>query len=150
MKILSSIAVLGACVLAAPALAQFDGLHNPGFEIIGSPPVAGGPQGWRGFNFARLRQLKDGLGPALVRTGTNSIELPSGSGPTNNFAAFTTDVFDADTLLSYNPAVTFPGEDVTVSGWYAIPADQPLTGPTPASSSSSGARTRPSSPRSRR
>jgi hypothetical protein len=127
MKLLTGFALLiGAGALCAPSLAQ-NLVYNPSFEIVGSPPSADGPRGWRGFNFARHRYLKDGLGPILVRTGEYSIELASGEGPTNNFGAFTTDVFNADDLTTFNPPIEFPGEDVTVSGWYAIPADQPLT-----------------------
>ncbi len=123
--ILSAVA---AMALAAPALAQTNLLYNPGFEIVGAPPSATGPQGWRGFNFSRYRTMDDGLGPILVRTGIASIELASGTGPTNDFGGYTTDVFNPDTLMYFNPPIEFPGGDVTVSGWYAIPTDQPLTG----------------------
>jgi hypothetical protein len=128
MKKTLSLALLGLGALAAPALAQIDELYNGSFEIVGSPPSASGPRGWRAFNAARLRAVDDGLGPALVRTGERSVELPSSELPTNDFAGYTTDVFDAVNLVFFNPAIEFPGEDHTVTGWYAIPEDQPLTG----------------------
>jgi hypothetical protein len=129
MTNLVKVAALGAlAALGAPALAQIDGLYNGSFEIIGGPPSANGPRGWRSFNFSRGRAIDDGLGPVLVRTGTHSIELASGNAPTNDFGGFTTDVFDAVNLVYFNPSIEFPGGDVTVSGWYAIPADQPLSG----------------------
>jgi hypothetical protein len=128
MKTHWMVGVLGVAALAAPGLAQIDGLYNGSFEIIGSPPFADGPRGWRGFNFSRLRAMDDGLGEVLIRTGEHSIELASGEGATNDFGGFTTDVFNPSDLTYFNPAIMFPGGDVTVSGWYAIPADQPLTG----------------------
>jgi hypothetical protein len=126
-KYAGMVMVLGVTALGAPAMAQ-NLIYNPGFEIVGGPPSPDGPRGWRGFNFSRLRSLEDGLGPVLVRSGTNSVELASGEGPTNTFGGFTTDVFNPDDLTFFNPPIQFPGEDVTVTGWYAIPADQPLTG----------------------
>ncbi|MBC7772631.1 MAG: hypothetical protein H7210_09075, partial [Pyrinomonadaceae bacterium] len=89
MRMSCLLAAVVICAGAVPALGQIDGLHNGGFEIVGGPPSPTGPQGWRGFNFARLRTIDDGLGPVLVHSGVNSIELASGSGPTNNFCAFT-------------------------------------------------------------
>jgi hypothetical protein len=127
MRIGHLLAVAIVCSASVPALGQMAELYNGGFEITGTPGNSGA-RGWNKFNFARLRNIDDGLGPVLVHSGTNSIELASGTGPTNNFAGFTTDVFDPDTLLFFNPAVSFPGGDVTVTGWYAIPTDQPLTG----------------------
>lgn len=126
MRIGYLLAVAVVCSASVPALAQVDGVYNGGFEILGSPGNLGA-RGWNKFNFTRLRQIDDGLGPILVHSGTNSIELASGTGPTNNFGGATTDVFDSGTFLFFNPAITFPGGDTTVTGWYAIPTDQPLT-----------------------
>jgi len=127
MRITSVLAVGVVCWASVPVMAQVDGLYNGGFEIAGSPGNSGA-RGWNKFNFTRVRQVGDGLGPILVHSGSSSVELASGSGSTNTFGGLTTDVFDSDTFLFFNPAVTFPGSDVVVSGWYAIPGDQPLAG----------------------
>jgi hypothetical protein len=59
-----------------------------------------------------------------VHSGTHSIELASGS----DFVGFTTNVFNPNTLHYYDPTYVYPGGPVTVTGYYAIPADQPITG----------------------
>jgi hypothetical protein len=77
------------------------------------------------------RRVDDGQGPILVRTGEASIELASG----NNFAGWSTDIFDDCLGRTNNPRLVYDvssgdmvGPDVTVSGWYAIPANQFLMG----------------------
>ncbi len=92
------------------------------------------PLGWTNFTNAgeNYRRIGDNQGPILVRTGQACIELASG----NNFAGFTTDAIDPNTLDYNNPPVNFietssgglAGGDCVVRGWYAIPADQPLVG----------------------
>ncbi|GMV25786.1 MAG: hypothetical protein AMXMBFR58_18170 [Phycisphaerae bacterium] len=123
-----TIAVLLAS-LATPAMAQQP--YNGSFEDY--DPFLWLPVGWGNFTNAgeNYRRIGDGAGPILVRTGEASIELASG----NNFAGFTTDVIDPNTGDYNNPSVEFietgvglAGGDCVVSGWYAIPADQPLVG----------------------
>lgn len=112
-----------AAGVAASAAAQLNTLHNGSFEVI-DPGNPGLPEGWGKFNTARYRRVGDGLGPLLVRTGDASIELPGGV----DFAGFTTNVFDPNTFELYDPPYVFGGGKVTVRGWYAIPADQPIAG----------------------
>lgn len=117
-----SVASLTLAALATPALAQ-NLIFNPSFE---QPGGTSGALGWNSFNSARLRTVGDGLTPAVTpRTGNACIELV-GNGATD-FSAFTTDVFDAVNADWYNPDLAVPSGDVTVSGWYMIPADRPLT-----------------------
>lgn len=117
-----SVAALGIAALAAPALAQ-NLIYNPSFEEAGPPS---GARGWAAFNSARYRTVGDGLTPSVTpRTGNACIELV-GDGATD-FCGFTTDVFDAVNLISYNPDLVAPSGDVTVSGWYMIPVDRPIT-----------------------
>jgi hypothetical protein len=98
-------------------------VHNGGFETP-NPANPSLPEGWAAFNTARYRTIGDGLGPILVRTGNASIELASGS----DFVGFTTNVFNPATLRYFDPVYVYQGGSATVSGYYAIPADQPLTG----------------------
>ncbi len=118
----STLAIVGAItVIAAGANAQ-NLIGNPGFEDAGGPS---GAAGWGTFNTARLRTVGDGLLPAaLVRTGNASFEIV-GDGATD-FAGFTTNIFDAVNLQFADPEISSPGGDVTVTGWYNIPADRPL------------------------
>ncbi len=116
--------------LAAPAMAQLP--YNGSFEDYDAFLFQ--PIGWKDFTNAGelYRRIGDGQGPILVRTGEASIELASG----NNFAGFTTDAIDPNTGDYNNPPLEFietpagglAGGDVVISGWYAIPADQPLIG----------------------
>ena len=127
MKLSTSFLAIAASLLAfqSSALAQTTRLYNGSFE--NEDPFFGGPEGWKNFtNPGELwRKVGDGDGPILVRTGEASIELRSG----NNFAGWTSDT-GVDCLgVNNNPLVSWDGgSDVTVTGWYAIPADQPLTG----------------------
>lgn len=114
-------ATLGLAALATPTLGQ-NLIYNPSFEELNVL----GPVGWRAFNSARYRTTTDGLTPAVTpRTGDVCIELV-GDGSTD-FSAFTTDVFDPIEADFYNPDLEVPSGDVTVTGWYMIPADRPLT-----------------------
>ncbi len=123
-------AALACLALAGAAQGQSNQLYNGGFEE--EDTFFGGPVGWKDFTNPgeRYRRIGDGLGPILVRTGDASIELASG----NNFAGFTSDQFVDCLGRNNNPPLVFDtsggvlsGPDVTVTGWYAIPADQPLT-----------------------
>jgi len=114
--------LIALLVSAAGATAQ-NLVYNPSFEIPNAANPAL-PEGWGAFNTARYRTVGDGLGPILVRTGNSSIELASGA----DFVGFTTNVFNPATLVYFDPPYTYHGGTATVSGYYAIPADQPLTG----------------------
>ncbi len=113
--------VIAACCLAlAPTASAQNLVFNGSFETNDGAT----PEGWGFFNTARLRTIGDGLSPAaLVRTGTASIEFPSGT----DFSGATTNVFNPNTLAFYDPAYTWQGGDVTVTGWYNIPSATPLT-----------------------
>jgi hypothetical protein len=115
--------MVAALIAASGASAQPNLVHNSNFETpdLGDPSR---PEGWGPFNTARYRAVGDGLGPILVHSGTHSIELRSGA----DFVGYTTDVFNPSTLTYYNPPYVYQGGPVTVSGYYAIPADQPLAG----------------------
>jgi hypothetical protein len=121
-------------------------LMNTGFEsvsIFGATYFVG----WDTFNGARRRTVGDGLTPALASahcgtavaelgpaappipdTATNFIGVSSnlridpldGSSPKNNFG-YTFDPQLGPTDLEYGP-------DLTLSGWFMIPADDPLVG----------------------
>jgi hypothetical protein len=115
--------VITALIAAAGASAQPNLVFNGDFET--PDPVEPQPEGWRPFNSARYRMIGDGLGPILVRSGVRSVELASG---TSAFVGYTTDVFNPSTLGYYNPPYVYFGGPATVTGYYAIPADQPLSG----------------------
>lgn len=114
------LALAACCITIAPAALAQNLVHNPSFETI----VGGQPEGWSFFNTARLRTVGDGLSPAAqVRTGSASIEFPSGT----DFSGCTTNVFNPSTLEFFDPPYVWQGGDVTVRGWYYIPSDMPLT-----------------------
>jgi len=120
--------ILAACSLALvqPAAANDDAqlLYNASFEDP-NPSNMDLPDGWGVFNTARYRYDGDGISPAApYRTGTACIEFPSGT----DFSGFTTDVFNPSTLTFFNPDYVWQGGDVTITGWYYIPADSPLDG----------------------
>src|SRR5262245_47885604 len=110
-------------LISAGAAAQPNLVHNGGFE---TPDLVdpSKPEGWGPFNSARYRKIGDGLGPILVHSGERCIELASGA----DFVGYTTDVFNPSTLGYYNPPYVYQGGPATVSGYYAIPAEQPLVG----------------------
>jgi hypothetical protein len=130
LKLIVPAALAAASVLAiAPARAQHMGLFNPGFEIV-DPSNAAAPQGWHPFSTTARRRTADDMlsPPALIRSGTASIEVgTSGSG---GFTGFTTNILDTNTFLYYDPIFTWMGGDLTVSGYYAIPASDPIVGDT--------------------
>jgi hypothetical protein len=118
-----------ACVAAATA--QTPPLQNGGFEVV-EPAIPSLPKCWAAFNAARYRDNGDGLTPAATaRTGTRFIELPTGSGGTISFNGFTTDQLQ-DPTDSFsprcNPQYLFGAgnPDITLSGWFMIPASEPL------------------------
>ncbi len=113
------LALAACCLTFAPAALAQNLVFNSSFETNDG----GTPEGWSFFNTAQLRTLGDGGTPAAVaRTGTASIEFPSGT----DFSGCTTNVFNPNTLEFYDPAYTWQGGDVTVTGWYYIPSDMPL------------------------
>lgn len=122
MKLARSFAAIAILAITGQAQAQFavNEVYNPGFETIdpGNPEV---PEGWKKFNVAQYRRIGDGLGPILVRNGEASIELPGQW----DFVGFTTNTFDPQGNL-YDPPYVYLGGPVKVSGWYAIPADNPV------------------------
>jgi len=123
-KFIPACAALAIAGLAATSSAQVAALVNGSFE---TPNGANdNPLGWKDFTNAgeRWRFPGDGLGAFVARTGTNCIELASG----NNFGGFTTDKFEFELGSTNNVVISVPGPDITVSGWYRIPAGQPLVG----------------------
>jgi hypothetical protein len=117
------LAFAGAAILAGAAAAQDEALYNGDFEIV-NPLAPSLPDGWGKFNTATYREIGDGMGDIIVRSGTHSIELPSGT----DFSGFTTNVINLDNGNYYDPPYVYQGGPLTVSGYYAIPADQPLDG----------------------
>ena len=116
-----SIAILALGALAATSAAQSNLVYDGDFETIDS--FTGLPEGWGLFNTARFREVDDGLGDILVRSGTWSLELPSGA----DFSGATTNILNDDTFEYYDPHYVWRGGPCKVTAWYAIPADQPLT-----------------------
>jgi hypothetical protein len=114
--------VLALLACAAGASAQ-NLVYNGGFETP-NPLDPTLPDGWGAFNTARYRTIGDPFGPILVHSGNSSVELPSGA----DFSGYTTNVFNPATLHYFDPSYVYQGGPVTVRGFYAIPADQPLTG----------------------
>jgi hypothetical protein len=115
----SHVCVLALAAIGAGAQAQVNQVYNGSFEILDD---FGEVEGWGLFNTARF--VETGDPGALIRTGERSLELPSGA----DFAGATTNVLNPDTLEFYDPKYIWRGGPVRVSGWYAIPADQPLDG----------------------
>ncbi|MDX2117257.1 MAG: GC-type dockerin domain-anchored protein [Planctomycetota bacterium] len=118
-----------AC-LAAPALAQTPGpLTNSSFEQLNPFSASGEPVAWHNLSnpLQCIRRTNgDGISPAITaRTGTACVEIKA---PTAGFRGWTTDTLDFSTFLFYDPAFTWGGGDIIVSGWYNIPASQPISG----------------------
>jgi hypothetical protein len=107
---------------AATASAQQNLLFNGDFETIDG--FTGEPAGWGLFNSARFREDGDGLGEILIRSGTHSLELASGA----DFVGATTNVWNPDELEYYDPKYIWRGGPCKITGYYAIPAGQPLDG----------------------
>eukprot|EP01026_Neomeris_dumetosa_P083764 TRINITY_DN975_c0_g1_i4.p1 TRINITY_DN975_c0_g1~~TRINITY_DN975_c0_g1_i4.p1 ORF type:complete len:313 (-),score=32.48 TRINITY_DN975_c0_g1_i4:233-1171(-) len=113
-------AIVGICmpVLAQPCKLP---LTNGSFEEE-DPLFPGLPEGWEflPWDGPQWRHVDDG---ALVRTGDFSIELPTVPG--HAFVGCTTDLPDGQGGF-YNPDYTYGGGPLIVSGWYAIPEEEPL------------------------
>lgn len=107
---------------AATASAQQNLVYDGDFETLDD--FTGEPAGWGLFNSARFRAEDDGLGEFLARSGAHSLELASGA----DFVGATTNVWNPDELTYYDPKYVWRGGPCKVTGYYAIPADQPLTG----------------------
>ncbi len=113
--------------LASTAVAQpcDPPLTNGSFEDA-DPLFPGFPEGWADIPLFGPRWREEGDGfpnSPLIRTGTHSIELPTVAN--NRFVGYTTNLFDEFGEL-YDPAYEYGGGPVLVSGWYAIPAEDPL------------------------
>jgi hypothetical protein len=125
MRMTLPLIAAAALLAAAPASAQRDEIHNPGFEIPHEFDGAQRPEGWILFDipFAERRTLDDGLTPpALARSGEASLALNGGK----DFVGASTDTLD-ENFEYYNLNYTW-GNTATFSGWYAIPADAPIKG----------------------
>lgn len=125
MRVCLPILAATALLATAPALAQRDEIHNPGFEIEHPFDGPQRPEGWILFDipFAERRTLDDGLSPpALARTGEASLALNGGK----DFVGASTDTLD-ENFEYYNLNYTW-GNRAVFSGWYAIPADAPVVG----------------------
>jgi hypothetical protein len=119
--------VVGVLACAGGAWAQTPlPLTNGGFEnqnLFNSLE----PEGWHNLsNPTQARYNKSG--PA--RTGTRSVSIqavPNNQG----FRGWTTDTlnFFLPTFPFYDPEFNWDGGDVVVSGYYMIPADKEITGP---------------------
>ncbi|MEL6797909.1 MAG: hypothetical protein AAFO89_13950, partial [Planctomycetota bacterium] len=114
-----------ACSFAGAAYTQCSNpeLLNNSFEDA-APGNSLVPDQWGSFNTARLRDVSDGIMPFFARTGDGSIEFPSGT----DFSGVTTNILNPSTLTFNDPSYVYLGGDVTVTGWYLIPADMPLDG----------------------
>ena len=123
-----------ACVFTLGASAQdLPVLQHTSFEEA-NPVDSTLPLGWIKFNSARYRTVGDGLTPPLVaaHTGNACVDetvLPVGP---SDFVGWSSDALtDPKDALSprNNPGYLFEppdGEDMTVSGWFMIPASDPL------------------------
>jgi hypothetical protein len=125
-----------AAALTAAASAQvYPVLENTSFEEpnVVDPET---PRGWNKFNSARYRSVGDGLTPPLAaaHSGTACVDaqvIPVGP---SDFVGWSSDALvDPEDIFSRrnNPGYIFDppdGEDLTVSGWFMIPAVDPLVG----------------------
>ncbi|MBX3356807.1 MAG: hypothetical protein KF745_00105 [Phycisphaeraceae bacterium] len=103
-----------AALVPVAAFAQPNLVFNPSFE---EPAASAFATGWQTFNAANVSS-------AAARTGLRSMALPTDID--NAFVGATTNVFNPETLGYYDPAIQFPGGDITVKGWYMIPTGQAL------------------------
>lgn len=116
-----------AAILAAGCVAAGADnlLTNPGFEQA-DPFFVDFPLGWAEMPVLgpRWRQAGDDpFDPPIVRTGQHSIELPTLAG--QRFAGWTTNTFSDQGEL-FDPPYVYGGGPITIRGWYAIPASDPL------------------------
>ncbi len=141
---LSILACLAGSLVSAAALAQTPlPLSNPSFEdenlFDGRTPHQ--PLGWHDISNpirAKRRAVGDGLSPQVFpvgtpnaltpRTGNAMIQLSGSAG--GGFAGFTTDTinFSLPTFPFYDPFYDHNLGDVVVSGYYMIPASDPIVG----------------------
>jgi hypothetical protein len=135
------VGVVGAA--ASVAQAQTSTLYNGGFEV--GCLFCGGPfpEGWSspgGNQLARRRSVDDGIVPAVTpRTGTSCVSIgTNGSGfyglstDSRNFCYCdqTCAVACPGPYPFFDPAFDYAGGDVEVSGYYMIPANDPIVNDT--------------------
>jgi hypothetical protein len=126
-RLILAAAVVMGCGASAMAQTPLP-LTNPGFETQDAFNSAQ-PLGWH--NLSNPQQaLYNKTGPA--RTGNRSVSLapvPEVGGSAGGFRGWTTDsvnFFDPN-FAFYDPFFDFAGGDVTVTGYYMVPAAEPLT-----------------------
>jgi hypothetical protein len=133
-KAISVSALAGAALFSIPVLAQeLPVLENTSFEEanVVDPTY---PRGWNKFNSARYRSVGDGLLPPLTaaHSGTACVDEPVLPVGPSDFVGWSSDALvDPEDALSRrnNPGYLYDppdGEDVTVSGWFMIPAADPI------------------------
>ncbi len=117
-------AIALACTASHVAWAQYPGLFNGSFETQAFSPLRA--KGWRHFPPTQRRTAGDGFLPAaIVRTGSFSLETPSGE----VLSGFDTAIF-VDAMVSdqtYDPVYSYGCGPAMYSVWIAIPATHPLT-----------------------
>jgi hypothetical protein len=122
----------GAMLLFGAA-ANGQPLQNGDFETV-NPTDGTLPLGWNPFNGAQRRTVGDGLLPPLTaaHSGVAAIDFtPRPVGP-SDFLGFSSDaLLDPTDPVSprNNPGYTFDppnGPDIVVSGWFMIPASDPM------------------------
>jgi hypothetical protein len=123
---------LAAGAFAAPSLAQTSVFSNTGFEDVNPFSGSGEPMGWHNLSNpgqAIRRVNGDGRTPSVTaRSGNACIEVKTPG--SSEFRGFTTDTlnFFETGFPYYDPIIDWNGGDIVVSGYYMIPADQPITG----------------------
>jgi hypothetical protein len=111
-------------MLNAGALAGGSNLiTNPGFEDA-NPAMPTLPLGWNAFNVTAADYVDINDPGAFVRTGDRSIRLLPATGDASRFRGFTTNLFLPDGSDLFDPDYVYLGGDVTVSGYYLVPAGQ--------------------------
>lgn len=126
----SIVALFMAVGAVQTASAQTPGpVTNSSFEELNVFSGSGEPTGWHNISnpLQSIRRTNgDGMQPPITaRTGEACVEIKA---PNAGFRGWTTDVLDFSTFLFYDPAFTWGGPDIVVSGWYNIPASQPISG----------------------
>lgn len=102
-----------------------DLLTNPSFEDQ-NPAFPTLPIGWNGFNVNAGDYVDINDPGAHVRTGDRSIRLRPATGEPSRFQGWSTNLFRPDGSDLYDPDYTYLGGDVTVSGYYLVPAGEEL------------------------
>jgi hypothetical protein len=127
-------AFAGVALLSAAASAQeYPVLENASFEEV-NVVDSEYPRGWNRFNSARYRSVGDGLTPPLTaaHSGTACVDETVISVGPSDFVGWSSDALvDPKDVFSRrnNPGYIFDppdGEDLTVSGWFMIPAADPI------------------------